>query len=144
MALVAPEGPVYQAGTLSGHPLAMAAGVATLARLAPGDYAALETRVERLAAALSAAGKAASRDVAVARCGPLLTLFFLPELPRNGAAALLADREAYARFFTAMLERGVLLPPSQFEAWFPGFAHGDAEIDAIANAAAESLAEMAR
>ena len=144
MALVAPEGPVYQAGTLSGHPLAMAAGVATLARLAPDNYAALETRVERLAADLSAAGKAAGRDVAVARCGPLLTLFFLPELPRNGAAALRADRDAYARFFTAMLERGVLLPPSQFEAWFPGFAHGDAEIDAIATAAAESLAEMAR
>jgi glutamate-1-semialdehyde 2,1-aminomutase len=79
--------------------------------------------------------------VSVGRGGPLLTLFFMPEAPRNGAEALSADRAAYARFFRSMLERGVLLPPSQFEAWFPGFAHSDAEIDAIVDAARAAFQE---
>jgi glutamate-1-semialdehyde 2,1-aminomutase len=75
----------------------------------------------------------------VARAGPLLTLFFRSATPRTGAEALGSDRGAYARFFGAMLDRDILLPPSPFEAWFPGFAHGDAEIDRIVEAAGEAL-----
>ncbi len=142
MDLIAPSGPVYQAGTLSGHPLAMAAGLATLAELTPGGYEALEERVRRLEAGLVEAAEEAGRsgEVAVSRCGPLLTLFFRPAAPRDGAEALTADRDAYARFFGAMLDLGVLLPPSQFEAWFPGFAHGQAEIDTILGAARQAFA----
>jgi glutamate-1-semialdehyde 2,1-aminomutase len=140
MDLVAPIGPVYQAGTLSGHPLAMAAGVATLRQLAPDRYLALEDRVDRLVVALEAAAVAAGRTVAIARSGPLLTLFFRDGVPVDAAEAFESDRDAYARFFGAMLDAGVLLPPSQFEAWFPGFAHGDAEIDRIVEAARRAFA----
>jgi glutamate-1-semialdehyde 2,1-aminomutase len=140
MTRVAPEGPVYQAGTLSGHPLSMAAGLATLRELTGSRYAALEDRVARLAAGLAAAAGSAGRgDVAVARVGPLLTVFFRGALPRDGADAQSSDRAAYARFFASMREQGVLLPPSQFEAWFPGFAHGDAEIDLVLEVAARAF-----
>lgn len=135
MDLVAPAGPVYQAGTLSGHPLAMAAGVATLQQLAPERYDLLERRVDRLVGSLEAAAANARRAVAIARSGPLLTVFFRDRVPLDAAQAFESDRDAYARFFGAMLDGGVLLPPSQFEAWFPGFAHGDAEIDRIVEAA---------
>jgi glutamate-1-semialdehyde 2,1-aminomutase len=139
MSLVAPEGPVYQAGTLSGHPLSMAAGLATLRRLDEERYDALERWAERLAVRLEAAANAAGRAVAVARVGPLLTLFFRPSAPVDGAEALTCDREAYARFFRSMLDQGVLLPPSQFEAWFPGFAHGETELEIVATAADRAL-----
>lgn len=139
MARVAPLGPVYQAGTLSGHPLAMAAGIATLDALTPDKYAALDARVERLAKALLDAARTNGRTVALGRAGPLLTLFFSDGPARDAVSALAADRDAYARFFRAMLAQGVLLPPSQFESWFPGFAHGDTEIDAIVAAAAVAL-----
>ncbi len=72
--------------------------------------------------------------------GPLLTLFFCTPAPTTGEEALASDRAAYARFFGAMLDQGVLLPPSPFEAWFPGFAHGDAEFDLLLEAAGEALA----
>ena len=152
MALVAPEGPMYQAGTLSGHPLAMAAGLATLRELLPERYAALESRVDRLAAGLAEAADAAGRRVAIGRSGPLLTVFFVPDgrvfdgedgAPLDAAEALSCDRAAFAGFFGAMLDRGILLPPSPFEAWFPGFAHGDADIDAILAAAADAFAASA-
>lgn len=140
MALVAPDGPMYQAGTLAGHPLTMAAGLATLAELRPERYVALEERVTRLATGLLEAARDAGRsDVSVARVGPLLTLFMRPSVPRDGAEAQTCDRAAYARFCRAMRDRGVLLPPSQFEAWFPGFAHGDAEMDLVLAAAREAL-----
>jgi glutamate-1-semialdehyde 2,1-aminomutase len=141
---VAPAGPVYQAGTLSGHPLSMAAGLATLAELTPERYAALEDRVAELADGLAAAVAEAGATASIARVGPLLTVFFQPEAPVDGAAALECDRTAYARFFGAMLDAGVLLPPSQFEAWFPSMAHGPAEIaetvDAARSAFRRSLA----
>jgi glutamate-1-semialdehyde 2,1-aminomutase len=142
MDLVAPSGPVYQAGTLSGHPLAMAAGLATLAELTDEAYAALERRVDRLADGLAAAAGDAGRstEVAIGRGGPLLNLFFRRGVPRDGDEALASDRAAYASFFGAMLDRGVLLPPSPFEAWFPGFAHGEAEIDELIAAARGALA----
>ncbi|HET7473443.1 MAG TPA: aminotransferase class III-fold pyridoxal phosphate-dependent enzyme, partial [Candidatus Limnocylindrales bacterium] len=140
MDLVAPAGPVYQAGTLSGHPLSMAAGLATLSELTPDRYAELESRVSRLAAGLHDAADEIGASVSVARVGPLLTVFFRPDAPVDGGEALGADRAAYARFFGAMLDGGVLLPPSQFEAWFPSMAHGDAEIEATIVAARVAFA----
>jgi glutamate-1-semialdehyde 2,1-aminomutase len=115
----------------------MAAGLATLQELGGDRYAALEDRVARLATGLVAAARAAGRDdVAVARVGTLLTVFFCDRVPLDGADAQRADRAAFARFFASMREQGVLLPPSQFEAWFPGFAHGDREVDLVLEAAA--------
>ncbi len=130
MDLVAPAGPVYQAGTLSGHPLSMAAGIATLAALTNDRYAALEEKTGELAAGLASAAAAAECPVAIARLGPLLTVFFWPEQPVDAAEALSSDRGAYGRFFGSMLDQGVLLPPSQFEAWFPSMAHDASEIEA--------------
>jgi len=135
MDLVAPAGPVYQAGTLSGHPLSMAAGIATLAELTPERYVALEETVFDLAVGLANAAAAAHCPVAVAQLGPLLTVFFRASVPTDAAEALASDRASYARFFGSMLDQGVFLPPSQFEAWFPSMAHGSTEIDATIAAA---------
>jgi glutamate-1-semialdehyde 2,1-aminomutase len=128
LAHIAPEGPVYQAGTLSGHPLAMAAGVATLDRLTPEVYERLEATGAALEAGLGAAAAEAGREVAIARVGSLLTVFFRSGVPRDWAEAGTSDREAYARFFGAMLDAGVLLAPSGFEAWFISAAHGEVEV----------------
>ena len=135
MKLVAPAGPVYQAGTLSGHPLSMAAGIATLAALDADRYTALEEVARTLAAGLDAAAREAGRTVTVSRVGSLLTVFFRPTPPIDAAEALASDRAAFARFFGAMLDRGILLPPSQFEAWFVSMAHGPAELTATLDAA---------
>jgi glutamate-1-semialdehyde 2,1-aminomutase len=139
MDLVAPSGPVYQAGTLSGHPLSMAAGIATLGALAPDLYRALDAAGADLARGLAEAARSGGREVAIGRVGSLLTVFFRPTLPVNAAEALASDRDAYARFFGAMLDRAVLLPPSQFEAWFLSLAHGRAEIDRLVEAATEAF-----
>jgi len=137
MAQVAPDGPVYQAGTLSGNPLAMAAGEAALAAAAiPSTYEFLETRAARLAAGLAEAGQG---RISVSRVGSLLTVFFVPAPPRNYDQARAADAAAFARFFHAMLERGIMLPPSPFEAWFTTLAHGDAEVDRALEAARQAL-----
>jgi glutamate-1-semialdehyde 2,1-aminomutase len=137
MAQVAPDGPMYQAGTLSGNPLAMAAGEAVLAAAGTGStYQFLETRAARLAAGLSEAGQG---RVSVSRVGSLLTVFFASAPPRDYDQARAADAAAFARFFHAMLERGIMLPPSPFEAWFTTLAHGDAEIDRALEAAREAL-----
>jgi len=140
MAHIAPEGGVYQAGTLSGHPLSMAAGVATLDLLTPHVYELLERAGARLEAGLRDAAAGAGRRVAISRVGSLLTVFFRDGTPRNAAEALTSDRDAYARFFGAMLDEGVLLPPSQFEAWFLSVAHGDAELQATIDAARTAFA----
>lgn len=137
LATVAPEGPMYQAGTLSGNPLAMAAGEAALAALAdPAVYEAIEGVTTRLAEGLAEAGGDA---VSVTRSGPLLTVFFAADAPTDYAAARAADHEAYARFFHAMLERGVMLPPSGYEAWFPNLAHDDEAVERTLDAARESF-----
>jgi glutamate-1-semialdehyde 2,1-aminomutase len=128
MSLVAPVGPVYQAGTLSGHPLAMAAGVATLGELSEAGYVALDARAADLAGGLADAAGRAGCQATVARVGPLLTVFFRDTLPLDAEDARGADRAAFARFFRAMRAAGILIPPSPFEAWFPSMAHGDAEI----------------
>jgi glutamate-1-semialdehyde 2,1-aminomutase len=130
MDLVAPSGPVYQAGTLSGHPVVMAAGEATLLQLTPGVYGAIEAAANRLEEGLRGEG------LSVARVGSLLTLFFRDEAPTNLHEAKESDTKAFGRFFNQMRERGVLLPPSQFEAWFLSAAHTPAIIDATLDAAA--------
>ena len=140
MGHIAPEGAVYQAGTLSGHPLSMAAGIATLDLLTPLAYQMLERTGAALEAGLRRAAIEAGREVAISRVGSLLTVFFRAGVPRNSAEALSADRDAYARFFGAMLDEGVLLAPSQFEAWFLSSAHGDAEIGATLAAARKAFA----
>ena len=137
---VAPEGGVYQAGTLSGHPIAMAAGCATLDLLTEDVYLALEEMAAELELGLRDAARAAGREISISRVGSLLTVFFLPQAPRSWAEAGSADRGAYARFFGAMLDQGFLLPPSQFEAWFLGASHGEAEIHATVAAARRAFA----
>jgi glutamate-1-semialdehyde 2,1-aminomutase len=132
---VAPAGPVYQAGTLSGHPLAMAAGIATLDRLTPGDYLALETTGEALELGLREAAADAGVTASISRVGSLLTVFFRPTPPSDATEAAESDRGAFGRFFRAMLNAGVLLPPSPFEAWFLSLAHGSDEIARIVEAA---------
>ena len=134
MNLVAPAGPVYQAGTLSGHPVVMAAGAATLSRLTPDFYARLEAKSAQLEAGLAEAMTGCS----VVRAGSLLTVFFRPAAPRNFAEAGECDTKRFAAFFNGMRARGVLLPPSQFEAWFISGAHGAAEISDTLKAAADA------
>src|SRR5207245_5268717 len=123
MSLVAPLGPVYQAGTLSGNPLAMAAGLATLELLDDAAYETLEDRGARLERELASAAKAAGIIVRVQRAGSLLTLFFTDRAVRNEDDARTSDRGRFARFHAAMLRRGVILPPSQLECWFLSPAH---------------------
>jgi glutamate-1-semialdehyde 2,1-aminomutase len=135
MDLVAPAGPVYQAGTLSGHALAMAAGIATLDRLTPDAYLALESAGDALEAGMREAAADAGVTASISRVGSLLTLFFRPTPPSDAAEAADTDRTAYSAFFRAMLDAGVLLPPSPFEAWFLSLAHGEAEIERIVAAA---------
>ena len=127
---VAPLGPVYQAGTLSGNPLAMAAGIETLSRLtAPGVYADLEAKGRHLAGGLAQAAAAARVSVTINRVGSMLTLFFTPGPVTDVASARTADAARYAAFFHEMLMRGVSLPPSQFEAAFLSAAHTDDDIE---------------
>ena len=140
MALIAPDGPVYQAGTLSGHALSMAAGIATLDALDDRAYERLEATGRRLADGLADAARSAGRPVAIARVGSLLTVFFAERAPVDAAEALAADRDAFGRFFRAMLEHGVLLPPSPFESWFVSLAHDDAIIDETLDAARAAFA----
>jgi glutamate-1-semialdehyde 2,1-aminomutase len=129
MRLVAPLGPVYQAGTLSGNPLAMAAGLATLRALTPSVYQQLEEAGAVLAAGLAQAAVDAGVRVRLTRAGSLLTVFF-------------DDDARFARFFHAMLDAGVMLPPSQHEAWFLSAAHGRAELDATLDAARRAFATL--
>ena len=139
MERVAPAGDVYQAGTLSGNPLAVAAGLATLRQLDPPAYERLATLTEELAGRLRDA--AGDRPVQVVSVPGLLTVFFSPEAPTNFAAASGCDTEAYGRFCRALLERGVYPPASQFEAWFPSLAHDAEAVELTASAAGEAFAE---
>jgi glutamate-1-semialdehyde 2,1-aminomutase len=138
MERVAPAGDVYQAGTLSGNPLATAAGLATLKLLDAEAYG----RLERLAATLADGLREAAGDVPVQVCHTtgLLTVFFSEEPVRDYEDAKRCDTERYAAFCRAMLDRGVYLPPSQFEAWFPSLAHTDAQVDQTVEAAREAFA----
>jgi glutamate-1-semialdehyde 2,1-aminomutase len=143
MERVAPLGPVYQAGTLSGNPLAMRAGLATLPKLeAPKFYADVNRRTQRLAEGLRNALKEAKVPGQVNVAGSLLTLFFCDQPIKNYAHAKKSDTAKFARFFQAMLERGIFLPPSQYEALFVSAAHSEADIDRTITAARESLASF--
>jgi glutamate-1-semialdehyde 2,1-aminomutase len=139
MERVAPTGDVYQAGTLSGNPLAMAAGLATLRELGAEAYRRLGELTGRLAAGLSE--RARDRPLRVASAPGLITLFFSEAPVGNFAAARRCDSEAHARFCRAMLERGIYPPPSQFEAWFVSLAHDEAAIERTLGAVDESLEE---
>ncbi|OLC55670.1 MAG: glutamate-1-semialdehyde-2,1-aminomutase [Chloroflexi bacterium 13_1_40CM_4_68_4] len=143
MELVAPLGPVYQAGTLSGNPLAMAAGLATLAHLDADAYARLDSLGARLEGGLDRAIAGAGIEARVQRAGSLLTVFFAGGPIASLADAERADRSRFARFHRAMLARGVMLPPSQFECWFLSLAHDDDIIDRVVAAAGDSLQEIA-
>jgi glutamate-1-semialdehyde 2,1-aminomutase len=171
---VSPAGPIYQAGTLSGNPLSMAAGIATLSLLEDSSvYTQLEALGSRLEKGLNEAAKAAGVHVAVQRVGSMLTPFFLsnaqaaaamavgwtggvvssagsvagvelgepilPQVIRNYADAMQCDTAAFGRFFKVMLEMGVMLPPSQFEAWFVSAAHTEGDIDQTVDAAREGF-----
>ncbi|MGA8986104.1 MAG: glutamate-1-semialdehyde 2,1-aminomutase [Candidatus Acidiferrales bacterium] len=140
MERVAPLGSVYQAGTLSGNPLAMRAGLATLPKLeAPGFYEAVNARTQRLAEGLRAGLKESGVEGVVNVAGSLLTIFFAQGPIRNYADAKKSDTARFAAFFQEMLARGIFLPPSQYEALFVSAAHTDAEIDQTIEAANESL-----
>jgi glutamate-1-semialdehyde 2,1-aminomutase len=142
MEQVAPAGDVYQAGTLSGNPLATAAGLATLRLLDERAYAKLDDLAQKLAHGLDEAARAADVEArAVSRPG-LLTLFFAPEPPGDYDEARACDLDAYAAFCRGMLDRGVYLPPSQFEAWFPSLAHTDAHVEQTLAAAREAFGEL--
>lgn len=144
MDLLAPLGPVYQAGTLSGNPLVMAAGAAMLDLLASGAvYDRLEELGRHLENGLVAAIRRAEIKATVVRRGSAMTLFFRDGAPRDYAEARESDTEAFARFHAAMLRRDILLPPSQFETWFVSAAHTENEIDATVRAAHDALREAA-
>jgi glutamate-1-semialdehyde 2,1-aminomutase len=141
MALVAPEGPIYQAGTLSGNPLSMAAGLATL-RTIDGDgefYERLEASGARLERGLVQAALDVGVEAHVSRVGSMWTLFFSRSPVRDWASASLCDRASYARFFHGMLAQGIALAPSQFEANFISAAHSADAIDATIAAAGVAL-----
>ena len=143
MNLVAPEGPVYQAGTLSGNPLAVAAGLATLQVLGEGGiYERLEAHAARLEEGLRAAARDARVPVVVNRVGSLLTVFFTSSPVVDLASALRSDRDRFARFHQGMMRRGIYLPPSQFEAWFVSVAHGDEDIRTTVQAAVDVMPQL--
>jgi glutamate-1-semialdehyde 2,1-aminomutase len=139
MERVAPAGDVYQAGTLSGNPLAVAAGLATLAELDREAYDRLRTLTTKLAAGLRDA--AGDRPVQIVSVPGLVTPFFSEEPVRDFAGASACDLDAYGTFCRAMLERGIYSPPSQFEGWFVSLAHDDAAVERTTGAAAEAFAE---
>lgn len=142
---LAPLGPVYQAGTLSGNPVAVSAGLAALTQLRSHReiYARLEVLSARLAAGLSDAAEAAGVPLYLARCGSMLTPFFQQGPVRNLEHAKKSDTARFSRFHAAMLKRGIYLPPSQFEAWFVSNAHTFKDIDATVEAARESFVDCA-
>ena len=141
MATVAPLGAMYQAGTLSGNPVAMAAGIATLEQLQePGVYNALGAKAASLAAGLQEVFAEAEIPLRINRVSSMMTLFFNAGEVNSWETVLASDREGFGRFFHRMLEEGVYLPPSPFEAMFVSTAHSDADIEATLNAARRALA----
>ncbi len=137
---LAPAGEVYQAGTLSGNPLAVAAGLATLALLDAGAYAQLDATTQRLATGLREAAQ--GLPVCVVAATGLVTVFFTPQAPANLDDVRGADLAAHAAFCRELLARGVYPPASQFEAWFPSLAHTDELIDRTLEAAASAFATL--
>jgi glutamate-1-semialdehyde 2,1-aminomutase len=145
MARVAPEGPVYQAGTLSGNPLAVAAGLAMLRALRDGEvYERLERYAGRLVAGIEKAAADAGIPVRVNRVGSMFTVFFAADEVFDYGSAKKSDTARFGRFFHEVLERGVYLPPSQFEAAFVSAVHGDRELEHTVSAVREAMTTIAR
>ena len=141
---IAPAGPIYQAGTLSGNPLAMTAGLVTLRRLRePSVYEQLERAGARLIAGLTDAGAKAGVRTTTNRVGSMWTSFFTADPVTDWDTADRSDRESFGRFFHTMLKAGVYLAPSQFEAGFIGLAHTDEMIDLTIAAAGQAFASLA-
>ena len=143
MTALAPEGPVYQAGTLSGNPLATAAGLAVLAELDEGAYTMLAGRAEMLAGWLAQAIGDAGLPITIPRFGPLLSLYFGTEAPADYTGAQAMDEKLYAAFFHALLERGVAIAPGGYEVMFPGLAHTKDELERVTEIAGAAAAEVA-
>ena len=140
---IAPQGPVYQAGTLSGNPLAMAAGIATLTQLkAAGFYEALDEKTERLATGLRGASEKAGINVKLTRAGSMLGLFFTDRDVMNFEDAKTSDLKMFSDYYKGMLKEGVYLAPSQFEALFVSAAHDTAHIDKTIQAAEKVMGEL--
>jgi glutamate-1-semialdehyde 2,1-aminomutase len=142
MNLVSPAGPVYQAGTLSGNPLAMTAGIWSLDHLTPRLYRTLSALGTRLAAGLAGAARDAGVPLQVNAVGSLLTPFFIDRPVRDYRTATSANTEHYAKFFRGMIARGVYPPPSQFEAWFLSAAHTTKDVDKTIGAARGAMREV--
>jgi glutamate-1-semialdehyde 2,1-aminomutase len=142
MRLLAPAGEVYQAGTLSGNPLAVAAGLATLSLLDEPAYLRLSAITDRLALGLREAAAAAGRPVQVSRVPGLLTVFFSEEPVLCFDDARACDLDAHAAWCRELLSRGVYPPPSQFEAWFPSLAHTNEQIERTVAVATAAFAEL--
>jgi glutamate-1-semialdehyde 2,1-aminomutase len=139
MERIAPAGDVYQAGTLSGNPLAVAAALATLRRLDDGAYARLQDTTEALAEGMRSAATSAGRVVQVQSLPGLMTVFFSERPVRDYADAAACDTESFGRWCRGLLARGVYPPPSQFEAWFPSLVHGPEHVERTVRAAAEAF-----
>jgi glutamate-1-semialdehyde 2,1-aminomutase len=143
MERVAPAGPVYQAGTLSGNPLAVAAGIATLSELSPARYSQLDEAGKRVADAIMAAATSAGVPITVNRVGSMLTAFFIDRPVRDYETAKLADTHLFARWFRRLLRRGVSLPPSQLESTFLSTAHDTEALTYLERQVVESLTDLA-
>jgi len=143
MDLLAPDGPVYQAGTLSGNPLAMAAGITALEELQTGDaYCQLEELAEQLEAGIRAAAKSAKIPVQFNSCGSMFCAYFTGKPVHNLADAMKSDRARFANFFHAMLAEGIYLAPSQFEAGFISSAHTAVDMEKTVRAAAKVFGKL--
>lgn len=143
MELVAPVGPMYQAGTLSGNPLAMTAGIATIRGLmAPGAWQQMEQMGEKLVQGLRAAAEENKISISYSRVGTMWGFFFAEGPVVDWPSAKLSDTQRFGRYFQSMLANGVYVAPSQFEAGFLSTAHGEAEIDATLAAAAQAFADL--
>jgi glutamate-1-semialdehyde 2,1-aminomutase len=143
MEQIAPAGSVYQAGTLSGNPLAVAAALATFELLDGEAYERLQRVTHSLAEGLQQAADSADVPVRIQSAPGLLTPFFSASPVRDYEGAAACDLDAYGDWCRALLARGVYPPPSQFEAWFPSLAHGQAEVERTVEAAAEAFEELA-
>jgi glutamate-1-semialdehyde 2,1-aminomutase len=143
MAQVAPQGGVYQAGTLSGNPVAMAAGIATLEQIGqPGFYGALDEKADRLAQGLKEAAARSKVAVTIDRAGSMLGLFFTERAVKNFSDAQTADLRRFAAYYNGMLQSGVYLAPSQFEALFVSSAHNLEQIDITIQTAYDVMSQL--
>ena len=134
--MIAPMGPVYQAGTLSGNPVAVAAGLATLKQIqAPGFYEKLSNRTQQLVDGISASAKQYGIDFCAQSVGGMFGLYFRKEIPTSFAEVMQCDKESFNRFFHAMLNEGIYFAPSAFEAGFVSSVHGDNELSKTLSAA---------